>query len=63
MPRHQRSRLPIFLAILTLVTLLGSASPTLAAANLTPVASGQAVSIPYGTPSTITLHASDPDGP
>ncbi|HEY8598206.1 MAG TPA: choice-of-anchor D domain-containing protein [Thermomicrobiales bacterium] len=63
MLRHQRSRLPICLAILTLLTLFGTAFPALAAANLTPVASSQAISIPYGTASAITLYASDPDGP
>ena len=63
MLRHQRSRLPIFLALLTLMALFGTAFPALAAANFTPVADSQAVSIPYGTPSSITIHASDPDGP
>jgi len=53
-------RAPIVLAILLAIL---SVSPTLAAANTTPTANGQAVSVPFGSASALTLTGTDPDGP
>src|SRR3954452_6152307 len=61
--RTPRWRSPILLVVLVVASLIWSALAAVAAANTPPTANGQAIGVPFNSPSVITLTATDADGP